>query len=107
MIQSLARINTSAWAKNSDQLAATAMKILGDLEIHIPLADLIDKDEEIKRLNKEIAKLDIEIEKFQAKLQNEGYVNKAPAAVVEQERQRLAAALDTKEKLQSSIRRLT
>lgn len=101
----LAKVEKISTTPLSDT-TAKATVVFMTAKIDIPLADLIDKDEEIKRLNKEIAKLDVEIDKFQAKLKNESYVNKAPAAVVEQERQRLAAAQSSKEKLLASMNSL-
>lgn len=60
-----------------------------DAEIFIPLDELVDKEKEIARLTKEISKTEIEIKKATGKLSNEGFVNKAPAAVVEREKQTL------------------
>jgi valyl-tRNA synthetase len=60
------------------------------MEILIPLEGLIDKDAEIKRLDKEIAKLDKSIKQSSGKLSNENYTAKAPAEVVEKERLKLA-----------------
>jgi valyl-tRNA synthetase len=60
------------------------------MEIRIPLEGLIDKEAEIKRLDKEIAKLDKTIKQSSGKLSNENYTAKAPAEVVEKERVKLA-----------------
>ena len=59
----------------------------------------IDVDAEKTRLDKEIARLQIEITKAQGKLSNDSFVQKAPAAVVEQERARVAAFSDTLEQV--------
>ena len=58
--------------------------------IYLPLADIIDTEKERARLNAEKAKLEGEIERVEKKLSNEGFVAKAPAAVVEGERIKLA-----------------
>jgi valyl-tRNA synthetase len=55
-------------------------------EIFMPLLDLIDLDKELERLNKESAKLKKEIERVEKKLSNKGFVSKAPAAVIEEEK---------------------
>jgi valyl-tRNA synthetase len=55
-------------------------------ELFIPLLDLVDKDKEIERLDKERQKLQKEIERVDRKLKNEEFVSKAPKAVVEGER---------------------
>jgi valyl-tRNA synthetase len=69
---------------------ASATALVGKMEILIPLEGLIDKDAEIKRLDKEIAKLEKTIKQSAGKLSNENYTAKAPAEVVEKERTKLA-----------------
>ena len=59
------------------------------MKVLIPLAGLIDKNAEIERLSKDISKLEINIGKTRAKLANPGFTDKAPAAVVEKEQQRM------------------
>lgn len=59
-----------------------------DAEILIPLQDLVDFDEEIKRLEKEQARLQSEVERVEKKLANKGFVNKAPEKVVQEEREK-------------------
>src|SRR5699024_1175462 len=63
-------------------------------EIFLPLEGLIDFDKEIKRLEKELEKWTKEVERVQKKLANEGFVNKAPEAVVEAERRKEEDYLD-------------
>ena len=58
-------------------------------EIRIPLGDLVDIEKEIARLGKEHTSLAAEIERASARLNNPGFVGKAPAALVEQERAKL------------------
>ncbi|NLD52193.1 MAG: class I tRNA ligase family protein [Clostridiales bacterium] len=58
-------------------------------EVLIPLGDLVDLDQEIARLKKEYVLLQTEIERAEGKLNNPGFVNKAPTALVAQERQKL------------------
>ena len=69
---------------------ASATALVGELQLFIPLAGLIDLDAEKVRLNKELKRIEIEIGKCRGKLSSETFVVNAPAAVVEQERQRLA-----------------
>ena len=64
--------------------------VFGGGEIYIPLEDLIDIAKELERLDKEKTRLDGEIKRLNGKLSNESFVSKAPAAVVEQERAKLA-----------------
>lgn len=61
---------------------------------------------ETKRLSKEIAKLDTEIAKANRKLSNEAFVAKAPPAVIEQERARIATFSDKVEKMRAQLEKL-
>ncbi len=68
----------------------SAMALVGDMKLLIPMAGLIDKDAELKRLDKEIAKLRGDIARIEGKLANPNFVDRAPAAVVQKEQQRLS-----------------
>ncbi len=59
---------------------------------YLPLSDLVDYEKERARLTAEIAKVCAEVERLDKKLSNQGFVAKAPAAVVDAERAKLAAA---------------
>ena len=59
---------------------------------YLPLSDLVDYEKERARLTAEIAKVCAEVERLDRKLSNQGFVAKAPAAVVDAERAKLAAA---------------
>ena len=59
---------------------------------YLPLSDLVDYEKERARLTAEIAKVSVEVERLDRKLSNQGFVAKAPAAVVNAERAKLAAA---------------
>ena len=62
--------------------------VLDKCEAYIPLEDLIDFDKEIERLEKEKEKLEIELKRVRGKLSNEGFINKAPEAIVAGEREK-------------------
>jgi valyl-tRNA synthetase len=66
-----------------------ATGIVGDLKLLVPLAGLVDLDAERTRLDKELKRVEGELAKSKGKLASETFVQNAPAAVVEQERQRL------------------
>ena len=75
--------------ENKDAIKGDNLSVVLDkCEAYIPLEDLIDFDKEIERLEKEKEKLEGELKRVRGKLSNEGFVNKAPEAVVEDERQK-------------------
>ncbi len=74
-----------------------------DGEIYLPLAGFIDIDEEIERLEAELAKWASEVERVDKKLANQGFVNNAPANLVEKERQK---GQDYQQKYQATKERL-
>lgn len=89
-ILALAKLSTVEWLVNDQITPAAATALVGEMEILIPLAGLIDIDAETTRLNKEIAKLQAEIAKCESKLKNTSFTDKAPADVVAQEKTRLS-----------------
>jgi valyl-tRNA synthetase len=74
--------------KKPDQ--AIAQVISGGLEIYLPLAGLLDLDAERQRLNKEVAQVEKRLAASKVKLSNPNFTDKAPAAVVEKEREQMA-----------------
>jgi hypothetical protein len=72
----------------------SATQVLAGVEVYVPLHGLMNLDVERKRLTKERDELQGHIARLSGKLANEGFVAKAPAAVVEQERTRLAEMND-------------
>jgi valyl-tRNA synthetase len=89
-ISFLARVETPQWIEAGADEPAAAAAVVGSLRVMIPLAGLIDLSVEKTRLAKEIARIEGEIKKCEGKLGNANFVANAPAAVVEQERQRIA-----------------
>ena len=69
----------------------------------IPTGDLVDKDKETARLNKELAAVEKDIQIISGKLNNAGFMAKAPQAVVDQEKAKLENALSKKEKILESL----
>jgi valyl-tRNA synthetase len=73
----------------SGDAPASATTLIGELQIFIPMAGLIDLSAEKARLAKELKRIEIEIAKCKGKLSSDTFVANAPEAVVSQERQRL------------------
>jgi len=99
-IQSLARLESITVLPAGDKGPVSVTKLVEGAELLIPMAGLIDKAVELARLDKEIAKIDSEIAAIEGKLSNEGFVARAPEAVVAKERERLVACGEAKAKLQ-------
>ena len=73
---------------------------------YIPMGDLVDFEKEKARLSAELKKTEGEIERLEKKLSNEGFVAKAPAAVVEAERAKLEKYKATREQLAAALAKL-
>ena len=73
--------------------------VVDGAEIFMPLEDLIDMEKEIDRLEKEKANLEMELDRVNKKLSNESFVAKAPASVIEGEREKLKKYTDMYEKI--------
>ncbi|OCA91271.1 valine--tRNA ligase [Bacillus sp. FJAT-27225] len=80
--------------------------VITGVEIILPLEGLINIEEEIARLEKEKARLDKEVERVQKKLGNEGFVKKAPAHVIEEERAKEADYSEKRAIVEARIKEL-
>jgi len=99
-LKALAKIESINWASKDQKLPLSATALVDELQLNIPIANLIDINAEVARLNKEINKLNLDIERTTGKLANANYVAKAPADVVATERLRLAEHQSLLHKLQ-------
>ncbi|WP_163577682.1 valine--tRNA ligase [Halomonas faecis] len=86
----LAKLERVEWLDDPEQAPLSATQLVGDMEVLVPMAGLIDKEAELARLAKEIDKQDKLIGAVEKKLGNDSFVAKAPAEVVEKERGKLA-----------------
>src|SRR6056297_854338 len=91
-INSLARVEELVVGVAIERPEDMATQVAGSVEVLIPLTGLIDLEEEATRLKKEIEKIRKDIDFFTRKLGNEKFVQNAPAAVLEKDRAKLAAA---------------
>lgn len=88
-LTSLMKIHSIDWLKDNQEEPLCATTLVAQLELKVPLAGLIDINKEIERLEKELTKLKKEFEKINNKLQNQSYVKKAPAQLIEKDTQRI------------------
>jgi len=102
-VYSLARIESVNFISNDETAPESSTALVGEMKILIPLAGLIDKDAELARLNKEIGKLESNLEKTTAKLGNPGFVDKAPEAVVTKEKERAAEMASAVQNLKEQL----
>lgn len=104
-LKSMAGIDELSWLEGAEAPVAS-MGVVGEMEVLVPMAGLIDKDAEIARLDKEVARLTQDIQRLSGKLSNEKFVAKAPAEVVDKEKAKLADSQATLERLQGQIVKL-
>jgi valyl-tRNA synthetase len=106
VLTQLARVESMQWVDDSMDTAQCAVALVGDLKILIPLKGLVDVDEELFRLSKQLEREAGDLKKSRGKLKNSRFVENAPEAVVEQERQRLSAHTANVENLEAQIKQL-
>jgi valyl-tRNA synthetase len=76
------------------------------VEIVVPLRGLVNVEEEEKRLNKEIAKIEKDIEFLSKKLENPSFIERAPADVVEKEREKIGEFANKKRLLEENLEKI-
>ncbi len=89
LLNRVGRIESVTALGRGEAAPAAATALLGDMRLLVPMKGLIDVDAERARLTRQKSKVEAEIQKATGKLGNEKFVNNAPPAVVEQEKQRL------------------
>ncbi|QCT95935.1 valine--tRNA ligase [Stutzerimonas degradans] len=99
LLKKLAKLETVRFLAAGEEAPLSAIALVGDLQVLVPMAGLIDKDAELARLDKEIARLDGEVKRVGGKLSNAGFVDKAPPEVIDKERAKLAEAEQAKASL--------
>ncbi|TAN46526.1 MAG: valine--tRNA ligase [Methylococcaceae bacterium] len=90
LISRLGRVESCRWLAENETPPQSAMALVGDMKLLIPMAGLIDKTAELARLDKEIQRLNKELPRLEGKLTNPAFIDKAPSEVVEKERGKLA-----------------
>ncbi len=105
-IHSLARVEKLVVGVAVERPEQASTQVAGDVEVLIPLADLINVAEEEARLQKEIEKVQKDVSFFEKKLSNEKFVANAPSQVLEKDRAKLSAAIEKREILQQSFEKI-
>ena len=88
-LDKLSKLETVTILKDGEEAPASATALVGEMEILIPMAGLIDKDAELARITKAMEKIEKDVSRTRGKLGNEKFVSNAPEAVIEKERGKL------------------
>lgn len=104
ILQKLARLSA---IQQAETIPPDGVQIVIDeVTLVLPLGDIIDLQAEAERLKKGLAKTENEIQKWTNKLENKGFLNKAPADEIEKTRAQLAETESMRDKLQTALARL-
>ena len=106
-LSTIAKLDSIELLSNDDEEDESAIALVGEMKILIPLAGLIDKGAEQERLNKEIEKLMKLKSQFSAKLGNEKFVNGAPEEVVRNEKEKLSSTESTLKDLEQQLEKIS
>ncbi|WP_036544757.1 valine--tRNA ligase [Nitrincola lacisaponensis] len=106
LLNKLAKLEQIDLLAEGAEAPMSATALVGQMEILVPMAGIIDKDAELARLQKELDKLNKEIARLDGKLSNAGFVSKAPADVVEKERAKLSEMQSAATRLQEQYQRI-
>ncbi len=98
-LDKLSKLELVTVLKDGEQAPASATALVGEMEVLIPMAGLIDKEAELARITKAMDKVEKDVARTRGKLGNEKFVGKAPEAVIEKERTKLAEGEKQLEKL--------
>ncbi|GAA0858671.1 valine--tRNA ligase [Aliiglaciecola litoralis] len=97
----MAKLESITQLQATDDAPASATALVGEMEILIPMAGLIDKDAELSRIAKALDKIDKDYARTKGKLSNEKFVSNAPAAVIDKEKAKLEDFQMQMDKLQA------
>ncbi|BAS67541.1 valine--tRNA ligase [Bathymodiolus septemdierum thioautotrophic gill symbiont] len=106
LLNTLSKMKTIDKLSPTDEAPESATALVGEMKILIPLAGLIDKEQEVARLTKEIEKLEKQKVQFVSKLSNEKFVASAPEVIVNTERERLATTEGTIADLSTQLEKI-
>jgi len=105
-LQKLGRLESIIWLNSKESAPESAMALVGDMKILIPMAGLIDKEAELARLDKEIQKINNDLPRVEGKLNNPTFVDKAPQDVIDKEKTKLADLQSMLKNLQQQQRKI-
>ena len=106
-LSSFTKFSQISISQHQEKPTAAATAVVNELTIYVPLEGIIDLEKEKKRLQKRLAKVNQQVQGVRKQLDNENFVSRAPAEVVEQKRQLLADFKNEQEKLEANLKMLS
>ena len=103
LFKALAKVESLDFLAKDDTAPLSSSSVIGSATVYVPMKGLIDPQAELARLQKELDKIQKQHDQIAAKLANEGFVAKAPAAVVAGERAKVAEFAEQIAKLQANM----
>ena len=105
-LSKLARLSSITLLKPEDSAPPSATQLVGRMELLVPMAGLIDKEQELARLGREVDKLRADVTRAEGKLKNPAFVDKAPAAVVDKERAKATELRSALARLEEQVEKI-
>ncbi len=105
-LKRLASLEEITWLNAGEEAPLSATALVGNMEILVPMAGLIDVAAETARLHKDIDKIRKDMDRIEGKLNNPKFVDKAPAEVVQKEKDKLSDMTSAITKLQEQVTKL-
>lgn len=105
-IMSLAGLEELTITEPGEKPAQSVGAVVKGIGVFLPLAGMVDLEEERRRISKDLAEAEKELQRAQNKLANEGFITKAPPEVVAKERQKAESLLATVERLKELLKEI-
>jgi len=106
LLLKLGRVESIEWLEGENKAPESAMALLGEMRILIPMRGLIDKESELSRLEKEIQRIEKDLPRIEGKLNDPSFIDKAPEQVVIKEQTKLAEIRSNLLQLQEHAERI-
>ncbi|WP_168416559.1 valine--tRNA ligase [Acinetobacter indicus] len=106
LFKALAKVESITFLADAEQPPLSSSSVVGHVSVFVPMKGLIDPKAELGRLQKDLDKVQKQHDQIATKLANEGFVAKAPAAVVEGEKAKLAEFADQLAKIKANMEQI-
>jgi len=106
LFKALAKVESITFLTDAEQPPLSSSSVVGHVSVFVPMKGLIDPKAELGRLQKDLDKVQKQHDQIASKLANEGFVAKAPAAVVEGEKVKLAEFVDQLAKIKANMEQI-